>query len=168
MYKRIKLELFYLKELWRYGYGPSFWWPYFKNRFLGSFLVQTLRLEYCRPREDFALHILSQKQALWMLVWAIKSFQYYSGLCPQIVIHDDGTFNRQTAQLLESKFNNLKVILREEADKRIWTRTDLTESFKRYRYQTKNNILLKLTDVFLLSQAEKKMVLDNDIFFLNK
>lgn len=167
MFKRIKLELFYIRELFRYGYGTSFWWPYFKNRFLGNFLLSRLPSENCKPIEGFAIHILSQKQATWMLVWTIKTFQYYCGFCSRVVVHDDGTFDRRTAELLESKFANLKVIMREDADRKIFARTDLTESFRRYR-SAGNNIVLKLTDVFLLSEAEKIMVIDNDILFLNK
>lgn len=165
MFKRLKLELFYIKRLLQEGYGPSYWWPYFKNRFFGDILASRVPPVSCKPRSDFAVHILSQKHALWMLIWVIKSFLYYSKLCPQIIIHDEGSFDAKTVKLLESKFSNLKIVTRQEADRKIMSRTDLTDAFKKYR-NAGNNILLKLTDIILLSEAKKIMVLDNDILFL--
>jgi len=117
--------------------------------------------------DDFEVHVLSQKQGLWMAYWAIRSFMQTSGLCPKIVLHDDGTIDRKTALLFESKFTNIKVIMREDADRLIGEMPDVPEKIKRYRMGS-NILILLFTDIFLLSNAKTVMLLDSDILFYQK
>lgn len=165
--KRLKLELFFIRRLLQEGYLLNLF-SYIKNRFFGNILAKGVA-KYDRGLgdENFEVHVLTQKDALWMLIWVLRSFLHYSGLCPKIIIHDEGSFDDETAKLLEDKFSNLKVLRRKDADALIWSRSDLTENFKKFRGYP-NNIVLKFTDIFLLSKARKIFVLDNDILFFKK
>jgi len=129
-------------------------------------LKRLLKWEFDQ-KDDFELHVLIQKEALWMLAWNLRSFLYHSGLGPKIVIHSDGSIDRETAKMFESKFSNLKVILREDADRMINERKDIPEKIKKYR-TGRNILILELTDIFLLSNSEKVMLLDNDFLFYKK
>lgn len=114
--------------------------------------------------DDFELHVLTQKSGLSMLAWGLRSFLFHSGLCPRMIIHSDGTIDEATARMFESKFDNLKVLLRKDADRIIDNRSDIPEKIKKYRYGS-NILILELTDIFLLATSKNVMLLDNDILF---
>ena len=118
---RIKTELFYIKRLIEEGYGPSYWWPYVKNRFFGNYLFTHLpRYDYVADT-DLELHTICSRhgQGLWMFAWMLSSFLFHSKLRPVVVIHDDGTIDKATEKLIQSKFPNTKVMFRDETTKRI-------------------------------------------------
>ncbi len=162
----LKLEFFYIRRMINRGFPPQYWVNYVKNRYFGSFLLKHMpRLEF-EQTDDFELHVLINKSGLWMLTWALRSFLYHSGLTPKIVIHSDGTIDPATARMFESKFANLRVILKDDADRIINDRTDIPEKIKQYR-MTKPFPIMELTDIFLLSNSEKVMLLDGDILFFD-
>ena len=102
-----------------------------------------------------------------MLEWALKSFLYFSKLCPNIIVHDDGSFDKRLASVLESKFTNLKVLFRGEADRLIKDYPGLPDDIKKYR-DNGHTILLEFFDLFLLSNAKKVMICDSDILFFKR
>ena len=162
-----KTEVFFLKQTVRYHYGPIFYFRYLINKFLGLKFLKTAEAIKYEPQDDFEIHTLSQKAGLWRLYWGLRSFIHYSGLKPQrIVVHDDGSIDDKTAKILESKFPNLKILFRREADN-IINKLDIPEKIKHYRYG-RNVLILGFTDTFLLSQADKVMFMDNDILFFKK
>lgn len=163
--KRLKEELFFLKRLLEEGYG-RYLFSYFKNRFGGLFLIKNLTPLRCSKTDDFELHILCQKKDLWMMVWAIRSFLHFSRLCPRIIVHDDGTLGVKSIKVLESKFQNLKVIPKFEADKLVEKKIPSASRANHYRLRG-HPLILKLIDIFLLSTVSKVMVLDSDILFCN-
>lgn len=150
----------------RFGYGPRMVLRYFKNKFFWRNLLKDMPKYRCFPKDDFELHILSQKQDIWGAIWTAVSFIYFSGLCPNIIIHSDGSIDNETAKLVESKFNNLRVLLKKEADA-IISKMDIPEIIKKIR-NNKNKLIIKLIDVFLLSSSDKVMLLDGDILFFSR
>jgi len=166
MFKKLKNELFYLQRMIQFGYGPKGFLKYFKNKFRWPKLLEKLPKYQCVPKNDFELHTLSQKQMLWGAIWGLISFMHFSGLSPKIIIHDDGSIDKETAELVESKFNNVKVLLKKEADKMI-EKLDVPQLIKDFR-NNKNKLIFKLTDVFLLSNSDKVMFLDSDILFFDR
>ena len=123
----------------------------------------------CRfsPNNDFELHMLTQGGNLWMTIWSLKSFIFHSGLFPKIIIHDDGSIDGRTIRILKEKFSGLEVISREKADGLILNRSDLSDKVKKMR-RTKNNLLLKLIDIPLLSCGRKIMITGDDLFYFSK
>src|SRR3989344_6263782 len=102
----LKLELYLIWRLLGEGFGPSYWWPYVKNRFFGNYLFRRLpKYDYVAD-PDFELHTICSKQDLWMLAWMLRSFLTMSGLRPVVIIHDDGTLDKVTEELIQSKFPN--------------------------------------------------------------
>lgn len=166
MLNGLKKEIFFLKKMMAENYSPASYWRYFKNKFFGSFPVSNIGAD-CKPQNDFELHCLCQKKDLQMLYWALKSFLYHSGLCPQIIIHDDGSIDPKSAREFSGYFSNLRIISKKEADDAILNRRDLSEKLKEHR-QFGHSLILKLVDIFLLSQAPKVMILDSDVLFFNK
>lgn len=162
--KKLKLESFFIRHLLQEGYGPRYWWPYAKNRFFGNYLFRGLpRYEY-KADPDFELHTICGKQDLWMLAWMLRSFLIMSKLKPVIVIHDDGSMDTVTAELIQSKFDNVKFMFRGETTKRILEMRDLPDIIKKARMQC-HFFLDKVIDTLVFSKAKRIVASDTDVLF---
>lgn len=171
--KRIKVELYLISRLLNPKYSPvcrfnlKCYSQYFKNRFLGDFLASKATPIRFSPRSDFELHMLSQGGNLWMLICSLRSFLYHSQLYPKIVIHDDGSMDKRSIEILKNKFSGLEVILRKEADDMIFNKLGLPDKIKEAR-KSKNNLILRVVDFPLLSRANKIMIMGDDILFFKR
>lgn len=171
-FKQIKTELFFIYKLFNPKYTPvcrfkfTCYLNYFKNRFCPSLLIRRAPVFKCEHRGRFEIHVLCQRKDIWPLIWALGSFLFFSKLCPNIIIHDDGSFKYLDAELLKSKFNNLEVITRNEADEIIYA-TEKSEKILEYRRKG-HPLIIKLIDIFLLSKSDKIMVLDSDVLFFQR
>ena len=171
LFRYLKVEFFYVREMFRYGYrDPKIWFQYIKNRFFAAYLIEKLRPWACSQehnhRQYFELHVLTQKEALWMLTWGLRSFLYFSRLCPRIVIHDDGSFDDRAQKTMERIFPGANVIRRHEADRIIEARDDISVRLKELRRSGK--IVCKFTDSFLLANHKRVMIFDNDLLFFSR
>ena len=167
MWKKIKTELFYTRKMLAQRRGPVQFFNYVKNKYFGLRMLKNMPKWDVKAVDDFEIHALSQKSMLWPLAWGLISFMYFSGLRPRIVVHGDGSIDENTARLFESKFSNVKVLRKEEADKLISKLDDVDERIKKYR-NGKNKIILKFIDPFFLGKAKSIMIFDNDILFFRK
>ncbi len=103
----IKEELFFMRRIFKEGYGLSGYLRYLKNKFWGTIYdLPGFNYPESESNRDFELHVLCQRKDFRMLAWSLTSFLYYSGLTPLIFIHDDGSINKKSAEVLESKFSN--------------------------------------------------------------
>ncbi len=173
MVRNIKRELYYAGRVFNHKYSPysklnfRHYFQYFKNRYWGDFLAAKEKPVRFSLQPDFELHILSQKGNLWMLICCLKAFLFHSNLRPKIVIHSDGTVDEKMIGVLKDKFSGLEVISRKTADEYVYNLSDLSEKAKKMR-RTGSNLLLKLTDIPLLAQASKVMILGDDVLFYSK
>ncbi len=170
IYAKIKRELYYWKQMVRYRYGFRQWYRYLKNRFFSLQLLSRMQpIEY-KVKDDFEVHILTQKLGLWMTYWTIRTFLHHSGLRPHCVIHDDGTIDDQTARMFEHKFsgNNVSILRRADADKRFEDDPTIPSLVKQHRKNFKNIYLLMFLDHLFLSTTKRVMVMDNDILFFDR
>ncbi|MEK7076224.1 MAG: hypothetical protein AAB941_00990 [Patescibacteria group bacterium] len=165
--KIIKEELFFIKETLRYGYGWSGVFKYLINKFWNSKLIYKLKLPEHKSVENVEIHMLCQKKDADMLAWSLMSFINTSGICPRVVVHDDGSFDQGTKKKLEDKFPELRVLSLEKADKLINNMTGLSPKLLEHRNHG-HKLIYKLVDIFLLSRTEKVMVLDSDVLFFNR
>lgn len=161
-----KEELFFIKETLRYGYGWKGVFRYLINKFWNSKKIYDFKLTSYKPIDDVEIHMLCRKKDADMLAWSLISFISQSGVCPKIVVHDDGTFDPKTTDKLESKFPELTVLSFKKADELIKNMTGLSPKLLKHR-ECGHKLVRKLVDVFLLSQSEKVMVLDSDVLFFN-
>lgn len=172
MIKSIKEELFFIWRLFDPRHTPtcafkfSCYYQYFKNRFFSRMFLNKLESYNYIPDQNFEIHTLTQKRDIWMLVWALRSFLYFSGLRPKIIIHDDGSFDEKTALLIKSKFSAVDVIMRKEADQEIYSRK-LPPLVVEYR-QKGHPMIIKLIDIFLFSRAKSILLLDSDTLLFKK
>ena len=101
-----------------------------------------------------------------MTYWTIRSFMHQSGLVPRVIVHDDGTIDAETAKMFESKFANVTVLLRAEANRQ-FSQLQLPEIIHRAR-KSKNFYILMFLDHFFLSNSKRVMVSDNDVLFFDR
>lgn len=165
--KKLKVELFFIRRLFSQKYSFIDYFNYFKNKLFSDFFLSKLPKYECSINDDFEVHILCQKNDIGMLEWALKSFLYFSKLCPNIIVHDDGSFDKKSASVLESKFRNLRVLFKAEADQLIKDYPGLSDDIRKYR-DNGPSIILEFFDLFLLSKAKKVMVCDSDILFFKR
>lgn len=162
----IKTELFYGFRLIQEGYGPGYWWAYFKNRFFGNYLFKFLpRCDYV-ANPEVELHTICSRhgQGLWMFAWMLRSFLFHSKLKPVVIIHDDGTIDKATADLITSKFPNTKIMFRDETTKAVIEKPGVPEIIKKARKEC-HFFLDKLIDSLVLSKAKKLIITDSDILY---
>lgn len=164
MFNSLKKELFFIFRLFQEGYGPRYWWPYAKNRFFGNYLFRRLPRHDYQADPDFELHTICSKQDLWMLAWMLRSFLIMSKLKPVVIIHDDGTLDKATEELIQSKFPNTKIMFREETTKRILAMPEVPDIVKQSRVRC-HFFLDKLTNILVFSKAKRVIASDTDILY---
>lgn len=163
----IKEELFFIKETFRYGYGWKGVLKYLINKFWNSGKIYNLHLIDYKLVDSVEIHMLCQKKDAMMLAWSLSSFISQTGICPKIIVHDDGSFDQKTTDKLESKFPELKVLFLEKANELINNIGGLSPKLLEYRNHG-HKLIYKLIDIFLLSHSNKVMVLDSDVLFFNR
>src|SRR3989344_7641774 len=168
--KKIKREIFYIRQMIRYRYGFWKWYHYLLNKFFSLKLLNHMKSIYCEHDDDFEVHILAPKSGLWMTYWTIRTFLYHSGLCPRIIIHDDGTIDEKTVQMFEGKFSNknVSILRRADADRQFERDPKIPNIIKTHRNKCKNIYLLMFVDHLFLSSSRRVMVLDDDILFYDR
>ena len=114
---------------------------------------------------DFELHILTCKYHVLHSLWCVKTFYYYSGLRPKLVIHEDGSLSEKHIEEFSKHFVNCRIIRRKGANK------ELNQYLSNYKYCQKARAThcfycsLKFFDLFYYAETEKIMYLDSDILF---
>lgn len=167
MFRRIKTEIFFIYRLLKEGYGPRFWWPYAKYRFFWRFLLSDVpRYDY-EPDRDLELHSVFQKKDLWMLIWSFRSFLDMTGLRPVLVLHDDGSVDEKTAEIIKSKFPNSKVLFRQKTADLIAEMPDVPDIIKQTRKKC-HFFLNRPINIIALSKAKKLILADSDILYFNR
>lgn len=153
--------------MFQYRYGPIKWYRYITNKFFSLQLLHQMKPISYQLKDDFEIHILVPRDGLWMAYWTIRSFLYHSGLCPRVILHDDGTIDEKTARMFESKFADspVHILSRREADWQFATHPDIPPLVKQFRDKCKNIFLLMFVDHLFLSASRRVFVLDNDILF---
>jgi len=161
---KIKLELFYIRRLLQEGYGPRYWWPYFKNRFFQRYLTKNLSHYEYEADPDLELHTICHKDGIYMLFWMLRSFLKLSKLRPTIIVNDDGTLDKEAEEFLKSKFSNIKILFREETAKLAAEIPGIPEIVR--QVTAKGHFFMhRLISVLALSKAKKVIVMDIDILF---
>jgi len=167
MLKRIRKEAFFIKKLFSQRYEMTFYFNYFKNKFFGATLLARLPSYKCNVDSKLSLHILCQEEDVGMIEWSVRSFLEHTGLCPRIIIHDDGTMTKKSALLLEKRFSNLRVLFKKDALRALSENPGFKGIIKKFS-EGGHKVLIQLIDIFLLSDTEKVILMDGDVLFFKQ
>ncbi len=167
MFQSVRRELFFLLQLVRGRYPTGYYFNYFKYRFFGENILSKLPRPHENRESNFSVHMLCQEPDVAMVEWSIRSFLKHSGFSPRIVIHDDGTMTKRSAELLEKRIPNLQVLFKADARKALQANPGYTPLVRKFDEQG-HKVSLQLIDCYLLSDTEKVMLLDGDVLFFKK
>jgi hypothetical protein len=111
----------------------------------------------------YEIHVLTSADDWINLLWALKTFYYWSGRRYALCIHDDGTLTPTACGHLRTAFPKARIIHRSESDKRL---EPMLAAYPRSReFRATNKLALKVFDFQAYLEAERLMLLDSDILF---
>lgn len=119
----------------------------------------------CGADRSCEIHVLTSSADWLNLVWALKSFYFYSQRKYALCIHDDGTLEPGTAARLLQHFSGARIISRVEAD------TEIEEVLRSYpnclKFRQTNPLSPKLFDFAYHLRAPRLLLIDSDILFFS-
>ena len=109
------------------------------------------------------IHILTSSADWLNLVWVLKS--YYAQDVPrfQLCIHEDGSLDRSTQDILRYHFPEARIISRDEADVVLADRLAPYPLSKNFR--NTNPLALKVFDFSAFLECDRMFLLDSDVLF---
>jgi hypothetical protein len=109
------------------------------------------------------VHVLTSCTDWQNLIWALKSFYYFSGRQYCLVIHEDGTLGDEALGHLQRIFPDARIIRRAEADAAVLP--SLAGYPRALHLRSSNKLSLKLFDFRHYLNAERMILLDSDVLF---
>lgn len=113
--------------------------------------------------DSISVHFLLGRSQVAMTALAACTFRHFSQLDCEYVFHDDGSLRKQDVDFLKSHVPEAKIWFREDADAAIEKKVNNTTIEK--ARETHPPLMLKLIDVFELSQSETVFFIDSDVLF---
>lgn len=117
----------------------------------------------CGADDRCEIHVLTSAADWLNLVWALKSFYFYSRRRYSLCIHDDGSLDPAAVSALREHFPGARLIPRNEAEGKI------DEALAPYprclQFRRSNHLSPKLFDFGLFLTAPRMLLLDSDILF---
>jgi hypothetical protein len=131
-------------------------------------LFQARRIYYAKPQPvppvaDLEIHVLACSKDFLCLLWALRSFYYYSRKIASLRIHDDGSLKSRHFHTLDRLFPGCQILPKSQSDKEI--NEFLTPYPKCQRCRQQSIYMIKVFDFFYYSQSERLVLLDSDVLF---
>lgn len=111
------------------------------------------------------IHVLTSQDDFLNLLWALKSFYYYSKCTYSLCVHSDGTLSDSQIALLKFHFPNARVILKKDADK-IMARA-LSVYQRALDFRQSNHLAPKVFDFKYFLESDKMLLIDSDVLFFS-
>jgi len=112
------------------------------------------------------LHVLTSRQDWLNLIWALKSFYHASGRKYRLCIHDDGSVPDQGLDHLRRHFPDGRLILRKEADQRVFA--ELAPYPRCLQFRKTNLLAPKLFDFAVYLESDRMLLFDSDLLFFRE
>lgn len=114
------------------------------------------------PTSCCELHLLTCERDVLRTLWSLHSFYRYSGLRPQLVLHNDGSLTSRSKQLLRNHFQSARMTDLPDYDV-------LLSDYPTIRFYRKNHVLArKLIDVLLSARQPYIIVMDSDVLWFRQ
>jgi hypothetical protein len=111
------------------------------------------------------IHVLTCASDWLNLLWALKSFYYFSNRFYALCIHDDGTLTTEHQATLEYHFPSARIIDHPSADHYM---SDLLAFHPRcLEFRKTNHLSPKVFDFAAYLQCDRLLLLDSDVLFEN-
>ena len=122
----------------------------------------------CDKQGRIELHTLACQFDFLNTLWCLKTFYYFSGIRPRLVIYDDGSLSEAAIRTFYGHFVNCQVVRHDEFHR------DMEDFLKAYRMCLKYSRIkefycaLKLFGPMYYAKSEYVLYLDSDILFFKK
>ena len=116
---------------------------------------------------DIEVRVLTWELDCLNLIWALKSFYFFSEENFPLYIHDGG-LTQENIKLLKAHFPNAFIIKQEVANKIVDDFLLKHGHKKSHQYRYENIATRKVFDFFILSDAKRIISIDSDIIFYKK
>lgn len=146
-----------LRQKYQHGLRTVWYRDHVRGRILRTRPVTKTNSDFCE------IHVLTSKTDYINLMWALKSFYFYSQRDYSLCIHEDGTLEQEQITILRQHFPNARIILKKEADEIM--RSALTSYPASAQFRMSNHLAPKLFDFKYFLKAERMLLLDSDILF---
>ena len=141
----------------RHGLRTFYYRDLVRPRILSTAPVKQTVSDVCE------IHVLTSESDLLNMLWALKSFYRISGSTFKLCIHDDGSLQRASRELLSNHFPNARLILRSDAD------LVMNEALQSYplckQLRASHCLALKLFDFLHYLESDRLLLIDSDILF---
>ena len=117
-------------------------------------------------RGEYEIHVLTSESDWLNLIWALKSFFYFSESRVPLCIHEDGTLSTEQIEHLTTHFVGCRVISKAQADEEVLN--GLSEFPHCHALRSTNKLSLKVFDTLRFAQTERIFLLDSDVLFFQK
>lgn len=113
-----------------------------------------------------SIHVLTSSQDWLMALWMLRSFFHYSPARLPVVIHDDGTLTGENRAAIQQSLPGAVLVSRAEADAK--AEAQLAAHPRCRAMRRENNLMLKVFDPWICSEAEGVLLLDSDVLFFSQ
>jgi hypothetical protein len=118
---------------------------------------------------DVTVHLMCHRGDYMSAIWALKSFYYHSESKYALTIHVQGC---QSTPIIENRlrehFPNARVILQQEANHTVETWLAARGFHRLLEMRRALPIIQKLTDILILADSPKILMLDADVLFFGR
>lgn len=132
-------------------------------RHLQPILLRAARHRPSRPEAAVSVHMLVSSQTWRMGIMSAYAFEFFTGKRWEFVIHEDGSIDAATQQLIRESFPGCRVVSRAEADQVVTERLKAHPACLRSR--SAHNLFLKFFDSPAFAPHERFVILDSDLLF---
>jgi hypothetical protein len=109
------------------------------------------------------IHVLTYSQDWLNLIWALKTFYYYSKRHYALCIHDDGTLTVDNRATLQYHFPDARIIERPDADRQVLA--TLQNHPRCLEFRKTNHLSPKVFDFREYLESDRMLLLDSDVLF---
>ena len=152
-------------RLRRYGIG-NMWRRWRWNQYAGS--LAPVRTRPTGIPNDGEVHVLTSSWDWDLAIWGLKSFYYQAQVDLPLVIHDGGGLSPEHVHTLQQHFPDARIILAPEADRLVNAKLQAGGFQATIRGRARFNLMKKVLDFALLSDAPRILLLDSDILFFSR
>ncbi|MBE9179515.1 hypothetical protein IQ268_13175 [Oculatella sp. LEGE 06141] len=146
-----------LKSRFQHGFGTAHYQDIVRPRILNTKPIANTTDRTCE------IHVLTYEKDWLNLIWALKTFYYYSQRHYALCIHDDGTLTADNRATLQHHFPNARIIARPSADVRVLSA--LQSHPRCLEFRKTNHLSPKVFDFAEYLESDRMLLLDSDVLF---
>jgi hypothetical protein len=146
-----------IRQKYQHGLGTAYYRDTIRCRILDTKPIAHTTDRTCE------IHVLTYEKDWLNLIWALKTFYYYSDRRYALCIHDDGTLTNDNRATLQHHFPDARIIDRPSADRFVFE--TLQAHPRCLEFRKTNHLAPKVFDFAAYLESDRMLLLDSDVLF---